>query len=81
MKPEELLQDFAKQLKQLKLLMASFSPDSRLAELIKQATIEAHHEGELTKKLTTCQILLYIIAILTFIFGTGGIILLLYLAK
>jgi len=81
MKSEETLKEFEKLMNDLKLLMSSFHPDSKLAELMKQATIEAHSKTKLHENMSAIRSTLLFIAILVVLFGVANIFLMWGLAS
>lgn len=69
MKEERLLKEFETLMSELKLLMSSFHPDSKLAELLHQATMKAHKESAMSQKLDSIKNLLTaILVIVIFLF-------------
>jgi len=72
MKEKELLNEFEATINELKILISSFNPDKKLAELLKQATLEAHKESQLHDKLNVIHTTLVVIALLVILMGVGG---------
>lgn len=64
MKEEKVLKDFEGLMGELKVLMSSFHPDSKLAELMKQATTSAHKETKLQENMSAMRYTLIFIAII-----------------
>ena len=81
MKEEETLREFESLMGELKLLMSSFSPDSKLAELIKQATLAAHEKSKLHENMNAIRIILIVIAFLVILFGVASLFLMWGLAS
>lgn len=81
MKAEELLKQAEETLSELKLLMSSFSPDSKFAELMKQATTAAHKESKLYENMVAIRSALILIAVLVVIFGVATLALIWGLAS
>ena len=74
MKEQHLLNEFETAIQELKILISSFSPDTKLAELLKQATIAAHKESELYSKMGMIHTILVVIAVLVVVMGIGGML-------
>jgi len=74
MNPEESLASLETLMNELKILMSSFHPDSKLAELMRQATMKAHRESDISKKLHIAVALLWAILVVVIIgFIMGGV--------
>ena len=81
MREKETLKELEVIMGDLKVLMSSFHPDSKLAELIKQATISAHEKSKLHENMSAIRLILVVIAFLVILFGVASLFLMWGLAS
>ena len=61
---DKALKEFNKAINELKILMSSFNPDSKFAELVKQATVNAYRESGKENKMHMVVTLMWVIVCL-----------------
>ncbi len=80
-KEEKALSELQILMAELKIQMSSFNPDTKLAELIRQATIAAHEKSKLYENMSAIRVVLVVIAFLVVLFGLSSLFLMWGLAS